>query len=140
MRGLAGDLPREAHPARSVTPSSSTLRAVYSSSPTSTSYSTFTSEAGLGNGELGFAFTFQIFQRKPGGTFPWKTRTAWRFFAFSIKRNGAFRIFAFAYGTEGQQRPCRGVTFPTFTFELRGRKCGVSFQIRCSCCGVIFQS
>ena len=86
--------------------------------------------AGLGSGELGFAFTFQIFQRKPSRTFPWKTRTAWRFFAFSIKRNGAFRIFAFAYGTEGQQRPCRGVTFPAFIFEIEGWKRRHIFKIR----------
>ena len=67
--------------------------------------------AGFGNGEPGFAFTFQIFQRKTGGTFPWNTRAARRFFTFSIKRNGAFRIFASAHGTEGRQWPCWGVTF-----------------------------
>ena len=56
---------------------------------------------------------------------------AWRFFTFPIKRSGAFAtffIFTYAYEMEGWQWLRRGVTFPTFTLQIKGWK-RVTFNI-----------
>ena len=59
----------------------------------------------------------------------------WRFFAFPIKRGGPFAtflIFACAHEMAGWQWSRRGVTFPTFTFDVEGWKLGSLFGNKCS--------
>ena len=53
---------------------------------------------------------------------------AWSFFTFSINRRGVFPIFSCAHEMEGWQWSRWGVTFPTFTLQIKGRK-RVTFNI-----------